>query len=565
MQSQIPPHDASSTREDALRVPTGITRDVPETVREVSRRYQITALDDFVASCCSFAEEEVLNIAILGRFKTGKSSFLNQILGHTVLPVGVIPVTAVVIEIQYGPEERAEIRFLDGHTHVVAFEHVDEFVAEEKNPENTKGVAIVRIEMPSIEHFTGIRFIDTPGLESVFEHNTAASIEWLPNVGLALVAVGADVPLSLHDIEFMRNLGRFTPNISILLTKVDILDAVQQAQVIRFVEDQIEKHLNRSITIYPYSIRPGFEALREKLAEALLLKAQQGAKREREAILRHKLVSLTRECIEYLSVSLVAAETADSEKAELRSKILGQKESIEDTRTALKLIVRHAAGGTRATFEDFLRKDELPIKQHLRAGFENEFPSWTRSLAAATDAFDDWLRARMAEQISELSKKHLAEFTEPVRRVSRQLSQSLQDFRNRLSDRTLNALGVRLRTTEMDLHTEESRSPDVRVGKIFDRNWELLSSIIPMPLIRGTLKRHFRRKIDDVVFTNLSRLASQWEEIVNTALFAVQAESMRRLDNLISTIEKLFDTAGQEAPRIRHDLAKLEELRKRLN
>ena len=296
----------------------------------------------------------------------------------------------------------------------------------------------------------------------------------------------------------------------------------------------------------------------EKLDEALLLKAQQGAKREREAILRHKLVSLTSECIEYLTVSLVAAETADSEKAELRSKILGQKESIEDTRTALKLIVRHAAGGTRSIFEDFLRKDELPIKQHLRAGFENEFPSWTRSLAAATVAFDDWLRARMTKQISELSKKHLVEFIEPVRRVSRQLSQSLQDFRNRLSERTLNALGVPLRTTEMDLLNEEPRSPDVRVGKIFDRNWELLSSIIPMPLIRRTLKRHFRRKIDDVVFTNLSRLASQWEEIVNTALFALQAESMRRLDNLISTIEKLLDTAGQEAPHIRHDLEKLE-------
>ena len=290
MQSQIPPHDASSTGEDALRGSTGIPRDVLETVREVSRRYQITALDDFVASCRSFAEEEVLNIAILGRFKTGKSSFLNKLLGRTVLPVGVIPVTAVVIEIQYGPAERAEIRFLDGSTHVVAIEHVDEFVAEEKNPANRKGVAIVRIEIPSMEHYRGIRFVDTPGLESVFQHNTAASIEWLPNVGLALVAVGADVPLSQHDIEFIRNLGRFTPNISILLTKVDILDAAQQAQVIRFVEDQIEKHLNRSLTIYPYSTRPGFEALREKLDEALLLKTQQGAKREREAILRQKLV-----------------------------------------------------------------------------------------------------------------------------------------------------------------------------------------------------------------------------------------------------------------------------------
>ena len=171
----------------------------------------------------------------------------------------------------------------------------------------------------------------------------------------------------------------------------------------------------------------------------------------------------------------------------------------------------------------------------------------------------------LTQEIAELSRKHYAEFVERVRRVSRQLSQSLQDFRNRLSERTLSALGVPLRTTEIDLHTEEPRSPDVRVGKIFDRNWELLSFIVPMAIIKGTLKRHFQRKVEDVVFMNLSRLASQWEEIVNTALFALQAESMRRLDNLIFTIERLLDMAGQEAPRIRADLETLEGLRAQLS
>ena len=86
-----------------------------------------------------------------------------------------------------------------------------------------------------------------------------------------------------------------------------------------------------------------------------------------------------------------------------------------------------------------------------------------------------------------------------------------------------------------------------------------------MAIIKGTLKRHFQRKVEDVVFMNLSRLASQWEEIVNTALFALQAESMRRLDNLISTIERLLDMAVQEAPRIRADLETLEGLRAQLS
>jgi hypothetical protein len=120
-----------------------------------------------------------------------------------------------------------------------------------------------------------------------------------------------------------------------------------------------------------------------------------------------------------------------------------------------------------------------------------------------------------------VSKRHRSDFVESVHRVSRLLSQSLQDFRNRLSERTLEALGVPLRTTQIDLRTEDPRSPDVRAGKIFDRNWELLSLLVPMVLVQGVVKRHFERRAVDVVLMNLSRLASQWQEIVSGALLSL--------------------------------------------
>jgi hypothetical protein len=167
--------------------------------------------------------------------------------------------------------------------------------------------------------------------------------------------------------------------------------------------------------------------------------------------------------------------------------------------------------------------------------------------------------------MAELSRKHRNEFVEPVRRIGRQLSQSLQDFRNRLSERMLEILGVPLRTTEMELRTEDPKSPDVRVGKIFDRNWELLSWLIPMALVQGIVAKHYRRKVEELVFTNLSRLASQWEDVVNASLRALEKESIRRLDGLIGTIEKLIASAGRQAPRIREDIQRLEELRRRLN
>jgi GTP-binding protein EngB required for normal cell division len=559
MQPQIPPEDPPANQSPDSRAAEP-TDELLDKILSLCQRHQITAMDDFIASCRSFAQEEILNVAVLGRFKTGKSSFLNQFIGRPVLPVGVIPVTAVVIEIQYGREEFAEVRFLNGRRSVVPLESVREFVAEAHNPSNVKDVGLVHIEIPSMESYRGIRFVDTPGLESVFEKNTVTAMEWLPNVGLALVAVGADVPLSQHDIEFIRTLSQYTPNITVLLTKADILDCSQLAEVTQFIEQQIVRHLQRPLPIYPYSIRSGYEALRATLA-TLLSKTPHGAAVAKEAVLRHKLVSVTDECIDYLRLSLVSAEAADSERKELHQKVLGQRESLDDARRVLRLVVQNATAGSRSTFEALLRRDSPPLEERLLAELDNEFPSWVRSLAFAADAFDKWLRVRVTQEMEELSRKHQVEFLEPIRRARRQVTQSLEDFRNHLSERTLAGLGVPLGRREIDLRVEEPGSPDVRVGKIFDRHWELLSFIIPMFLIQWPLKRHFQSKVRTVVFVNLSRLASQWEEVVRAAVLRLQAESMRRLNGLISTIGKLLQTTGEAAPLVRADLATLDRIR----
>ncbi|HEY1204949.1 MAG: dynamin family protein [Bryobacteraceae bacterium] len=537
---------------------------VKEALAEAARvcgRYRLAALEDFLNSCRAFAQEDRLNVAIFGRFKAGKSSFLNHLLGRPLLPVGAIPVTSVVTEIEYGPRERVSVRFLDGRTEPISPDQIGEFVAEERNPENSKQVAAVRVELPSMEPYSAIRFVDTPGLDSVFAHNTDASMEWLPNVGLALVAVGVDPPLSQRDIELIRNLSRFTPNISLLLTKIDLLEKSERVQVADFVRTQLARYWDGSVAVFPYSVRPGFEHLRAKIEEGLLSQAHGEAGREREAILRHKTASLLGECASCLTVALKAAQSADTEREQLRLRIVGQEESIEDARLALRLIVRHEAAFSRSAFEKFLEPDERPVAERLLDGLEREFPAWDRSLSAALEGFENWLHAAVTSEMRTLSEGHRSGFIEPVRRAGRQLSQFLEDFRNRLSQRTLEALGVPLWTAQPDLETKDPKSPDVRVGRIFDHNWELLSWVAPMAVFRGAVKRHFERTVARVVFMNLSRLASQWEAAVNDSLSVLEKNSLRRLDDLVSTIEALTAAAGQEAPEIQADLERIESLR----
>ncbi|MEJ2146679.1 MAG: dynamin family protein [Acidobacteriota bacterium] len=532
-----------------------------EAVGEICERRGIAALRPFLTSCRNFEEEEVLNIAVLGRFKAGKSTFLNCLFGRPLLPVGAVPVTTAVTEIQYGRRERAEVHFSDGHTEEISLERIEDFIAERRNPGNFKNVRAVRIELPSLERFRRVRFVDTPGLESVLKHNTEAALDWLPNVGLALVAVGVDPPLSRHDIELIRQLGRYTSDIALILTKVDLLDAGELLHVQDFIRQQLARFWSGAIPVFPYSSKPGFEEIRALLDSNLLSRVSSNVEQHRTDILGHKIASLLSECADYLNLALKSAEIAESQRAALQEKLLGDSRSLEDTRLALRLIARHLTGNARSTFKKVLADDELPLRRRLLDTLDRDFPSWAASLSSATKRFEEWLRSQIGRDMSELSSEHRDEFLEPVREAGRRMSQSLQDFRNRLSERTLETLGVALRTTEMEPAIREPHAPDVRVPYIFDHHWELLSFLLPMSIIGRWVERHFERTVQDVVYMNLSRLTTQWEEIVSAAILSLEREARERLDALVGTVEKLVNSTSDEVPQLREDLRRLHELR----
>jgi hypothetical protein len=84
-------------------------------------------------------------------------------------------------------------------------------------------------------------------------------------------------------------------------------------------------------------------------------------------------------------------------------------------------------------------------------------------------------------------------------------------------------------------------------------------------LIKAAVHRHFARAISYLVYRNLSRLGSQWEESVNGVLWGVEKEARRRLDELIGTVERLVESSTNElAPQLRADLARIDKARKSL-
>jgi GTP-binding protein EngB required for normal cell division len=535
------------------------------TAADVAARYGISALSGLLASATAAATQGDITVAVLGRFKAGKSSFLNDFFGRDVLPVGVVPVTAVITEIRYGPIERAQVRYSDGQLLDIPVRRIGEYISERENPENTKNVDRISVELPELLRYRGLKFVDTPGLESALVHNTQASVDWLPNVGLALVAVSVDPPLSQRDIELLRSLYQYTPKVVVLLTKADLLNDTELAEVMDFVQAQLSKHLSGMLQVFPYSTKPGFGHSRQALEIMLVGDTLEHFSEERDAIIARKVESVLRECGEYLTLSLKAAETAQADRQNLKQQVLGEKEALDDVKSQVRAVVQSVAVRTRALVSDRLELHQSALEAALVADFEKGFPGWTASLAKMLSEFEEWLAAALRSELTELSIRERAAFIEPLRKVQRQTFRTLQQFRDRLSERTIRAFGVPLRTTETEIAVREPATPNVRVGRVFDRNWELLSPVLPVWTIRSAVHRHFLTTISRAVYQNISRLSSQWEESVNGALWSVEKEASSRLEDLIATVESLIGNAADDlVPAIHADLDRISHAQKSL-
>jgi GTP-binding protein EngB required for normal cell division len=175
-------------------------------------------------------------VACLGQFKRGKSTLLNALVGERALPTGVVPVTSAVTILRPAPSPCARVILASGETAAIEVGALAEYVTEEHNPENAKGVAAVEIGLPSPLLASGTCLVDTPGIGSVFAGNTAVTRRFIPHIDAALVVIGTDPPISGDELAMIEEVARETPEIIVVLAKADREEPAALAEARAFAE-----------------------------------------------------------------------------------------------------------------------------------------------------------------------------------------------------------------------------------------------------------------------------------------------------------------------------------------
>lgn len=211
-----------------------------------------------------------LHLAVLGQFKRGKSTFINALLGAALLPVAVVPLTAVPTFISWRPSASVRVRFkgdraseeFSAEDPKAIREFLFGFVAEEANPENRLGVERVDLFYPAPILADGTVLIDTPGVGSTLRHNTEAALRVLPECDAVLFIVSADPPITEVELEYLRRFESKAAKVVFVLNKIDYFRAEERNHVADFLRDALDKHglWSEDTAILSVSARTGLEA-----------------------------------------------------------------------------------------------------------------------------------------------------------------------------------------------------------------------------------------------------------------------------------------------------------------
>jgi Dynamin family len=215
-------------------------------------------------------QRQHLQIAVLGQFKRGKSTFINALLHAPVLPTGVVPITAIPTFISWGESPSIRVQF-SGRTPAEQFTADDadtlcdilgRFVTEDANSKNRLGVERVELFYPAELLAGGTILIDTPGIGSTLAHNTEAALRILPECDASLFIVSVDPPITEAELGYLRRLRPGIGRIFFVINKIDYLAPDDQIAVSRFLRKALveEATIEPATQIFGVSARLGLSA-----------------------------------------------------------------------------------------------------------------------------------------------------------------------------------------------------------------------------------------------------------------------------------------------------------------
>lgn len=225
------------------------TRDTLGDLREILAETDTDPADRRALADSINQLDELFLLVIAGEFNSGKSAFINALLGEKLQEEGVTPTTDQIYLIKYGERE-----------------------------EKTPGERGIWVRRAPVELLREISIVDTPGTNAIIREHEALTAEFIPRSDLVLFITSADRPFTESERNFLTLIKEWGKKIVLVVNKVDILDSEAEVQqVTEFVSGAAKMLTGDLPVVFAVSARQaqreegagGFEPLEAYVQETL--------------------------------------------------------------------------------------------------------------------------------------------------------------------------------------------------------------------------------------------------------------------------------------------------------
>ena len=170
--------------------------------------------------------DELFLLVVAGEFNSGKSSFINALLGSDLLHEGVTPTTTKVQIVKYGEPGQA---LGDG------------------------GLLTTTAQCSLLEH---INIVDTPGTNAIQREHESITDDFIPRSDLVLFITSADRPFSHSEQIFLERIKSWGKKIVLIVNKIDIFqDKHDTNKVMDFVQISAKELIGNIAATFSTSAR----------------------------------------------------------------------------------------------------------------------------------------------------------------------------------------------------------------------------------------------------------------------------------------------------------------------
>lgn len=176
--------------------------------------------------------DELFLLVVVGEFNSGKSAFINALLGEKLLQEGVTPTTTQIYLIRYG-EERQNL-------------------VENGN---------LQVMTAPLEMLNDISIVDTPGTNAIIRKHEEITTQFVPRSDMVLFITSADRPFTESERAFLERIRGWEKKVVVVLNKIDLFQTEEElAQVQRFISENARSLFGVTPEVFPVSSRLAFRA-----------------------------------------------------------------------------------------------------------------------------------------------------------------------------------------------------------------------------------------------------------------------------------------------------------------